>query len=424
MLRRCQRTKVPTCLAVFVAVWWMLARLLVPAVPVTLLRVEVNGVAVAWGVEHRAGSLVPLEPLARLLGIYLSWDPVNNWYMLNDRRLPLFAIGQTNYCPADPLAAAARANLERRGRTIAFSLPGWEWERPSVGLPRRLVIDGIDLVPCWVAGNDQILVPVQPLALALGLGTPGYSYNRRLLLGDRELPLLACGEWLVAPLDALAPPGATITAEPDRVSVALSTPANPVSPRTVASGPLVNAVALTFDDALVSGSTRLVEILEAKKAPATFFITGDPGPLTPLVHRILCLGGEMGSHGYTHRPLPQLTIEEATAELVASRLALGTAAGQPPRFFRPPLRALDPALVEIAAQAGMITILWSVSADDVSEQATAASVERAVLSQAHPGAIIVLHSAPEATIDALPAIIDGLRARGLEPVSLSELLGP
>lgn len=49
-----------------------------------------------------------------------------------------------------------------------------------------------------------------------------------------------------------------------------------------------------------------------------------------------------------------------------------------------------------------------------------------MLRQAHDGAIVVLHitkaNAPR-TADALPSVIDGLRARGYRLVTLSDLLG-
>ena len=57
----------------------------------------------------------------------------------------------------------------------------------------------------------------------------------------------------------------------------------------------------------------------------------------------------------------------------------------------------------------------------------AAAIAARVLRQAHDGAIVVLHvtkaNAPR-TADALPAVIDGLRARGYRLVTLSDLLVP
>nr|BFE70147.1 hypothetical protein GCM10020092_034480 [Actinoplanes digitatis] len=57
---------------------------------------------------------------------------------------------------------------------------------------------------------------------------------------------------------------------------------------------------------------------------------------------------------------------------------------------------------------------------------SAAPVVRAVLSQVRPGSIVIMHlteANARYTDEALPKILAGLRERGLEPVTLSELLG-
>jgi peptidoglycan/xylan/chitin deacetylase (PgdA/CDA1 family) len=44
------------------------------------------------------------------------------------------------------------------------------------------------------------------------------------------------------------------------------------------------------------------------------------------------------------------------------------------------------------------------------------------LAQAHPGGIVLMHETSRATVDALPRVIKGLRARGYRLVTVSELL--
>ena len=45
-----------------------------------------------------------------------------------------------------------------------------------------------------------------------------------------------------------------------------------------------------------------------------------------------------------------------------------------------------------------------------------------VLSQVRPGSIVIMHLGGYSTYKALPAIVNGLRAKGLEPVTLTSLL--
>jgi peptidoglycan/xylan/chitin deacetylase (PgdA/CDA1 family) len=83
-----------------------------------------------------------------------------------------------------------------------------------------------------------------------------------------------------------------------------------------------------------------------------------------------------------------------------------------------------------ASDKNMVTVTWDVSAQDWSAH-DGAIVARKVLDQVRPGSIILLHDGLDGTvtadrsvlIDALPIILDGLHAKGLEPVRLDELLG-
>ena len=64
-------------------------------------------------------------------------------------------------------------------------------------------------------------------------------------------------------------------------------------------------------------------------------------------------------------------------------------------------------------------VLWSEDTSDYALPGTAAIVQRA-LAGAHPGAIILMHDAGgdrSETLAALPAIVRGLRSRGLDPVT-------
>jgi peptidoglycan/xylan/chitin deacetylase (PgdA/CDA1 family) len=69
-------------------------------------------------------------------------------------------------------------------------------------------------------------------------------------------------------------------------------------------------------------------------------------------------------------------------------------------------------------------VLWTVDTNDYTKPGVAAIVHSAE-SGARPGAIILMHDAGgdrSETLAALPAIIRGLRRRGLEPVTVPRLL--
>lgn len=96
----------------------------------------------------------------------------------------------------------------------------------------------------------------------------------------------------------------------------------------------------------------------------------------------------------------------------------------PPRLFRPPYGSFDPMTLSLLAKRRSLMVLWSVDTGDFARPGADAIVSRA-LDDAEPGAIILLHDGPGArpqTVAALPRILAGLEARGLEPVTVPQLL--
>src|SRR5438445_626957 len=78
-----------------------------------------------------------------------------------------------------------------------------------------------------------------------------------------------------------------------------------------------------------------------------------------------------------------------------------------------------PAYFTAARRLGLRTVQWSVAGFDWKKRRTAAEIAARVLRRAQPGAIILLHDGDSSgrhdrteTISALPAIIEGLQARG------------
>jgi peptidoglycan/xylan/chitin deacetylase (PgdA/CDA1 family) len=97
------------------------------------------------------------------------------------------------------------------------------------------------------------------------------------------------------------------------------------------------------------------------------------------------------------------------------------------RFFRPSGTAngIDvpaPVVLDVAGHAGYATVVgYDVDPADYQDPG-ATSVSRRTLAAVQPGSIVSLHFGHAGTIDALPSILTGLQARGLEPVTMSVLL--
>lgn len=187
-------------------------------------------------------------------------------------------------------------------------------------------------------------------------------------------------------------------------------------------------VALTFDDGPHPVVTPAVaEILGP--ASSTFFVLGVAVRRHPEVAAALVAAGhEVASHGDSHTRLTHLPPRATCADLRRGAAAIAEATGVAPAFYRPPHGLFNLAAWWAAPRLGMRRTLWSASTRDWDPAATPEAITRAALAAARPGAVILLHDGgrdrdgtPRATLVALPAILDGLAARGLSPVTLSAL---
>ncbi|MBI4635927.1 MAG: polysaccharide deacetylase family protein [Candidatus Rokubacteria bacterium] len=189
-------------------------------------------------------------------------------------------------------------------------------------------------------------------------------------------------------------------------------------------------VALTFDDGPDPAWTpRVLDLLGERGVRATFFLVGQRAARSPgTVRRIAAEGHEVANHGWSHRSLWLCGPRRTRIEIGRAHDLLTGLAGRAPRYFRPPWGMVNMAMFPILRRYGARCVLWSIQPEGLRPRA--ADLQAAhVLRRARPGAIVDLHDAegtpdaPARLLAALPAMIDGLRGRGLALVTVGELVG-
>ena len=193
----------------------------------------------------------------------------------------------------------------------------------------------------------------------------------------------------------------------------------------------VRRIALTFDDGPDPAWTpRIAAALAARDVRGTFFLVGQRADAHPATVRELAEAGhEIASHGWSHRSLWLCGPRRTADEVERAQARLAELAGSAPRFFRPPWGMVNAALFSVLRRSALRCVLWSIQPEGLRARATEAQVAH-VLTRAHSGAIVDLHDAegvagaPARLAAALPAMIDGLRARGYALTTLGELLSP
>ncbi len=191
-------------------------------------------------------------------------------------------------------------------------------------------------------------------------------------------------------------------------------------------------VALTFDDGPDPAFTpQVLDMLKGKGVKAAFFCVGERVRAHPeLARRIHDEGHVLGNHSDSHAMWINFGLHgRLQSEIAAANDAIRQAAGVRPQLYRAPHGFKNPALGDVLRSEGMVAIGWQVRGFDA-VVSDAARIAQRIVDQAKPGGVILLHDGAglqgsehrQATLEALPVVIDGLRARGMEIVRVDELL--
>ena len=116
-----------------------------------------------------------------------------------------------------------------------------------------------------------------------------------------------------------------------------------------------------------------------------------------------------------------LTRSSVERELCRTSALIYEYTGKRPRYYRPPGGNMNATVVAAAESLGMSGAYWTLDGVRYEEAATGDALIKYVVGSARPGAIILLHNAPATTVASIRAIVRGLRARGFQLVTLSEL---
>lgn len=193
-------------------------------------------------------------------------------------------------------------------------------------------------------------------------------------------------------------------------------------------------VALTFDaehpDRPRSSPGAAVSVLDALGSAgtrATFFVQGRWARAFPdLTGRMAAEGHLVGCHSHFHARLPLLSEAGLDFDLRESERSIRAATGRSPRpWFRAPWGSTDGRVRSALDRHGFGHVGWDVVAEDWEESRSPQQVARDVLegvAAAGDGAVVLLHTWPASAAEALPRLLESLRAVEGRTVTVAELM--
>ncbi|MBW7453112.1 delta-lactam-biosynthetic de-N-acetylase [Paenibacillus sepulcri] len=183
---------------------------------------------------------------------------------------------------------------------------------------------------------------------------------------------------------------------------------------------------LTFDNGYENGYTAgILDVLKEKQTPAIFFVTGHYIKDQPeLVKRMAAEGHLIGNHSWSHPDMSTITSEQIANELARVKRGVTELTGQEEmNYLRPPRGIFSERVLTASREQGYISVFWSVAYKDWDTKAQRGwkHAYDSVMSQLHPGAVILLHTVSEDNAKALGKIIDDARVQGYTFKRLDQL---
>lgn len=184
-------------------------------------------------------------------------------------------------------------------------------------------------------------------------------------------------------------------------------------------------VALTFDDGPDKTITpKIIDVLHKYNAKGTFFFQGDRiHNNESVVKKAFKYGNQIGGHSFSHTMFTKESKKQILREITKTNNLINSCIGKNPVFFRPPYGDIDETTLNYLGD-NSNAIIWSLDTFDWVKGISAAEIAKFVVDSIEPEDIILMHSnnGKEQTLKALPLIIKGLKEKGYEFVTVSEML--
>ena len=188
--------------------------------------------------------------------------------------------------------------------------------------------------------------------------------------------------------------------------------------------------ALTFDDGPSELSGKLLDLLSERGVKATFFWQGNNLARFPnILRRAIAEGHTVGQHSWDHSHVSNMDPELLwSTQIEATNREFRRVANHEVIYYRPPFGEINANQTRFLTERRIVSVGWSITSLDWDDERNSPDqVANRVLSELHPGAVVLLHDYPRgenehAFLGAVTRIIDTGEQRGFKWVNLQVLI--
>ena len=175
-------------------------------------------------------------------------------------------------------------------------------------------------------------------------------------------------------------------------------------------------ILLTFDNGYENGNTSsILDTLKKHDVHAIFFITSQYArENAELVQRMIDEGHTIGNHSWHHYSFPELSTENLITEIMSLHNYMIEHFQYNMTAIRPPKGEFSERTLAICKDLGYTTYMWSYAYYDynVNDQPTEAEAFNKLVTNLHPGEILLLHAVSSTNMNILDEFIDETLNKG------------
>ena len=181
-------------------------------------------------------------------------------------------------------------------------------------------------------------------------------------------------------------------------------------------------IALTFDDGPGPHTERILDVLEAYDARATFFVLGHRVESHRyIITRAAHGGNEIANHAWSHTNLGRIGEDAIAREIRDTSAAIESIVGFSPPILRPPFGQTSGRVRRVSEELGYAIINWHLDTMDWRYR-DPDRIYNVIMDRAGDGTIVLLHDIHRTTAEAMEQVIPRLIEKGYQLVTVSELL--
>ncbi|PYZ98059.1 hypothetical protein CR205_05535 [Alteribacter lacisalsi] len=165
----------------------------------------------------------------------------------------------------------------------------------------------------------------------------------------------------------------------------------------------------------------MLKTMQEHDVKSTFFLDGSWVKNNPkLAKMIIEEGHEIGNHAYSHPDMKQLSNDRIREELEKTTEIIEATLNLKPHWFAPPSGSFRQDVVDIAADMGMHTVMWTVDTIDWRQPPPDQMADK-IITKSEAGSLVLMHPTQSAQ-QGLEEMITGLKEKGFHIGTVSDLL--